>query len=138
MVRVILTDTELPADFAQLQLYYTGGSSTFNPQTGFGAKNSRQTEVGTLAESRTTAEGYHVFEIYTFPHIVEDELKLTLIPQDAQGQAIAPERVIEAIPVKLRCITECRGLLFTSGSTTSGSIHITINDQWGETLHHDF
>lgn len=138
MVRVILTDAQLPADFSQLQLYYTGGSSTLNPQTAFGAKNSRQTEVRTLVECTTTAEGYHVFEIYTFPHILEDELKLTLTPQDAQGQAIAPERVIEAVPVKLNCITECKGLLFTSGTNTSGTIHITLNDQWGETLHHDF
>lgn len=138
MVRVILTDAQLPADFTQLQLYYTGGSSTLNPQTGFGAKNSRQTEVRTLAESTTTAEGYHVFEIYTFPHIVDDELKLTLTPQNAQGLAIAPECVIEAVPVKLNCITECQGLLFSSGSDTDSSIHITLNDQWGETLHHDF
>lgn len=137
MVRVILTDTELPADFVQLQLYYTGGSSTLNAETGFGAKNSRQTEVRTLAESSTTPKGYHVFEIYTFPHSSEDELKLTLTPQNAQGQAIAPERVIESVPVKLNSITECQGTLFTSGST-SGSTHIIINDEWGETLHHDF
>lgn len=138
MVRVILTDAELPADFSQLQLYYTGGSSTFNPTTGFGAKNSRQTEVRTLAESTPDASGHHRFEIYTFPHILDDELKLTLTPQDSDGQAIAPERVIEAVPVKLNCITECKGQLFTSGTNTSGTIHITLHDQWGETLHHDF
>lgn len=131
MVRVILADTSLPEKFAQLQLYYTGGSSTFNPSTGYGSKNSRQTELRTVADARRDAQGQPVFEIYTFPHDSEGTLKLTLTAQDANGTAIATEKVLETVPVAVNYITEANGNLFpvTSSSTTS-AIAFSINDTW--------
>lgn len=137
MIRLIMTDTEMPEGFSQLQFYYTGGSSTFNPQTGYGSKNSRQTEIRTLAESTTDAEGNHIFEIFTFPHIAEDELKLTITPQKADGQAIGTPKTIESIPINVNVITELQGQIF-AGQSSQSVINITINDDWGGTQHIDF
>lgn len=139
MVRVILTDTELPSEFSQLQLYYTGGSSTFSPQAGFGSKNSRQTEIRQLADATHDSEGHPLFEIYTFPHIQESTLKLTLTPQDAQGNQIAPEYTIPEVPIRLNYITEARGSLFTGGiSSFTSTLAISIHDQWEGTTQIDF
>lgn len=137
MIRLIMTDTEMPEGFSQLQFYYTGGSSTFNPQTGYGSKNSRQTELRTLAESTVDADGHHIFEIFTFPHIAEDELKLTITPQKADGQAIGTPKTIESIPINVNVITELQGQIFT-GQSSQTVINITINDDWGSIQHIDF
>lgn len=133
MVRLIMTDSELPSDLAQLKFYYTGGSSTFNPQTGFGSKNSRQTEYRSLAGSTVDENGYHLFEIYTFPHIVSDELKLTITPMDADGTKIANERILDGIPIELNMITELKGAVLV-GTT----LNITIDDEWDGTMHYEF
>lgn len=134
MVRVVLTDKSLPENFSRLQLYYTGGSSTFNPSTGFGSKSSRQTELRDLADAPRDAEGHPRFEIYTFPHEAEDVLKLTLTPMDDKGTAIETEKVLNEVPVRINYITEAAGLLFpnTTSSNTS-SLAITINDAWSGT-----
>lgn len=134
MVRVIATDANPPAEFTQLKLYYTGGSSTFNPQTGYGSKDSRQTEIRQVAEAQKDNDGNTLYEIYTFPHTEEDVLKLTLTPQDAQGNGIAIETTLNEVPVRLNYITEARGRLFSINSTTfTTTLPLSINDQWGGT-----
>lgn len=139
MVRVILTDSELPTEFSQLQLYYTGGSSTFSPQAGIGSKNSRQTELRKLAEVRKDSEGHPIFEIYTFPHMQEGVIKLTLTPQNAQGSPIASESIISEVPIRVNYITEARGYLFSGGSSSFSTIlSICIQDQWEGTYSLDF
>ena len=62
MMRLTLTDEQIPSDVARLKFYYTGGSSTLNPRTGYGCVNSKQTEY------RATVLGgspVKVYEIYT-------------------------------------------------------------------------
>lgn len=133
MIRLIVNDTELPANFAQLKFYYTGGSSTFNPLSGLGSVNSRQTEIRLRADAVIDADGNHVFEVYTFPHVFEDEVKLTLTPQDSEGNAIHSDFVIDGIPVSPNYITECQGSIFRSNA-----FNITISDAWIDIKHYDF
>lgn len=136
MLRLIMTDTDLPENLSQFEFYYKGGSSTLNPQTGFGSKNSQQREVRSLAEAKTDAAGNRIFEMFTFPHNVDDELLLTITPMDASGNTVGVEHVIEGIPVHPNWITECQGPVFISAS--GSTLHITINDEWDETIHFDF
>lgn len=139
MVRVIATDANPPADFTQLKLYYTGGSSTFNPQTGYGSKDSRQTEIRQVAEAQKDNAGNTLYEIYTFPHTQEDIIKLTLTPQDASGNQMAVETTIAEVPVRLNYITEARGRLFAINSTSfTATLSLNINDQWGGTTSVEF
>lgn len=134
MMRLVMTDAQLPSAFSQLQFYYTGGSSTYSPLASCGSKNSRQTEVRLLSDADLDTDGHPVFEVFTFPHQPVDEVKLTLTPQDDQGKSIAPERVINAIPIRLNTVTEIRGPLFVP--TTTASFQITICDQWSDTIHY--
>lgn len=141
MVRVILTDTSLPDGFAQLQLYYTGGSSTFSPSTGYGSKNSRQTELRNVADASRDAEGRYVFEVYTFPHDEQGTLKLTLTPLDSKGSEVSASKVVEAVPVRINYITEAYGTLFSSGTSSSiveSSMAFNIDDVWSGTTSVEF
>lgn len=75
MFRLVLTDEEIPSSVSKLKFYYVGGSSTFNPSTGYGCVNSKQTEIRTIANGVTT------FSIFTLPHTEDDVLtKLTVTP----------------------------------------------------------
>lgn len=141
MVRVILTDTSFPDNFSQLQLYYTGGSSTFNPATGFGSKNSRQTEIRQYADAAKDADGHPVFDIYTFPHAADGALKITLTPLDSQAAEIASAKTLENVPVSINFITEARGTLFANGTspnTSAASLSFTLNDTWSGTKPFNF
>lgn len=142
MVRFVLTDTTMPEEFAQLKFYYTGGSSTFSPITGFGSKNSRQTEYRTLTEVKRDGEGRPMFEVYTFPHDKEGELKFTLTPQNSSGTDIAAEHAIDLVPIQLNAITEFKGSLFPQNSQTStiatSAFALSINDKWLTTTTYTF
>ena len=62
-----------PKTVAQVQFFYTGGSSTLNPSTALGAKQSRQTEVREVAPEAYANASY--YELYTIPHEEKDSLK---------------------------------------------------------------
>lgn len=131
MIRFVIPDSYLPEGFDRMKFYYTGGSSTLNPQTGFGSKNSQQTEYRTLADCTTDDQGRHLFEIYTFPHSATDVVKVTMTPQGEDGSTIGAEKEISNIPIKLNSITECQ-------LANQTGVIITINDQWGETIDYWF
>lgn len=140
MVRIIITDADIPDEFYQLKLYYTGGSSTFSPSAGFGSVQSRQTEIRLLSEASRTADGHLIFEVYTFPHEATDELRITLTPQDADAQPLlAQDILLPSVPIQLNHITECEGKIFEGNSLTgTTSLTITINDEWEGTSHITF
>lgn len=140
MVRFIITDTDIPDEFYQLKLYYTGGSSTFSPSAGFGSVQSRQTEIRLLSEASRTADGYLIFEVYTFPHEATDELRITLTPQDADAQPLlAQDILLPSVPIQLNHITECEGKIFEGNPLTgTTSLTITVSDEWEGTSHITF
>jgi len=114
MYRLVVTDA-LPSNLAQMKFYYTGGSSTFNPTTGYGCVNSRQTELRDVAESQIGTT-YNAFSIFTFPHQETDELKIKITALNAGGATII-ERTFDGITVKRNVITQQVCAFFSTGET---------------------
>ena len=124
MFRLILTD-DLPASVRKLKFYYTGGSSTFSALSGYGCVNSRQTV------NITVSDGQKVFEVYTFPHDEQGELKMTITALDAQDNAVG-ERVFESVPVARNYITRYTGSLLGGGTNApeSSGIRFSVDGDW--------
>ncbi len=122
------TEDNIPENVAQMKFYYTGGSSTFDAVSGYGCVNSKQTEYRTVTASMTGQPG--MFEIYTFPHAEEDELKIT-VSALGTGDNILQERIFENVPVELNTITNWKGSFYGS-SSDSGEITfvLTTDDEW--------
>ena len=130
MVRFVISDN-VPDEVTRMKFYYTGGSSTFNAITGYGSKDSRQTEYRDVDEAAHSGESY--YEIYTFPHEEEDLLKLTVTAQTDDDDEYL-ERVFENIPVKINQITKFTGKFFENAQKPGEfKTTMTINDDWTET-----
>lgn len=130
MVRFIITDDNIPAEVSQFKFYYTGGSSTLNPITGFGAKQSKQTEIRTLAEAPRDEDGHPIFEIYTFPHEDYDLLKITLTPQTSAGEDLTSyECVFTNVPVTINTVSEHSGSIFEADASAT-ALNISLNPHW--------
>ena len=126
MFRLMLTDEEIPTNLAKMWFYYTGGSSTFSPATGYGAKQSRQTET------RTVAEGVTTFEIYTMPHEENDVLNIIVRGLDANDDVIK-ERTFDNVPITRNQVTRYTGTFFGNGgkgNTSEGSLRMTADPEW--------
>lgn len=122
MLRLTLTGGSLRDDIASLKFYYTGGSSTLSPLTGFGCVNSRQTEARAY-----NADG--VYEIYTMPHEVDDVLtKVTVTAYDAGDNELG-ECVLENVPVHLNRVTNYTGDIFGGGGSLA--VPIQVDADWG-------
>ena len=126
MFRLVLTDESLPSTVAKLKFYYTGGSSTFSPEAGYGIVQSKQTEFRTVSEDG-------VYEIYTLPHTEEDVLtKLTVTALDDEDNAIK-ERVFENVPVIRNQVTRYTGSFFDNGGgaeTGRGDFRMIADPEW--------
>jgi hypothetical protein len=121
MLRLTLTDGSLRDDIASLKFYYTGGSSTLSPLTGYGCVNSRQTEVRPFDVNG-------VYEIYTMPHEKDDMLtKVIITAYDANDNNLG-ECVLENVPVHLNRVTNYTGDIFGSGGSVA--FPITVNPEW--------
>ena len=135
MMRLTLTDDQIPSDVARLKFYYTGGSSTLNPRTGYGCVNSKQTEYRSVIGD--DGQPVKVYEIYTAPHEQNDILKLTITSQDADNSVISEFSPMENIPVTRNKITTWEGSLFggsNGGSALSGGIGLTLDTAWEGTI----
>jgi len=120
----LIVDDSIPSDVVQMKFYYTGGSSTFNPVSGYGCINSRQTE-SRVVTSEMHGKGCQ-FEVFTFPHGEGDELKVTVTAQDASGNPVC-EKEFDTVPIKRNVITQYKGRFFTAGDNPSGGDNITFN-----------
>lgn len=116
----------IPSDVSQMQFYYTGGSSTLNAENGLGCVNSRQTEI---REVSSYSAG-QVFEVYTFPHEMQDVLNMTITALDASGNEYAVKSLPD-IPVEYQKVTNC-SMPFFSGSSGSQGASLTLygDDAW--------
>ena len=134
MVRLTINGT-IPDNVARFKFYYTGGSSTLNPSTGYGCVNSKQTEYrATVVDGSPVS----VYELYTSPHELNDVLKLVITAQDADNSTVN-EWTMENIPVTRNKITTWTGSLFSEGGggpSTDGNITITLDTTWGGTVNY--
>lgn len=127
MFRLIVTDAT-PSDVAQMQFYYTGGSSTLDATTGFGCVNSRQTEVRDVDDTAYT--GQSQYEVYTLPHATDDSLKIVVSALDSLGTTLY-ERTFTDVPVTVNKITQYTGEFFGASTEQGAStLTLTISDEW--------
>lgn len=125
MIRFVLDDNGADMDISSLKFYYTGGSSTLSPKTGYGCVNSKQTEYRAWNE-----EG--IYELYTMPHSKSDVItKMTITAYDA-GDNVVGGWVMENIPINVNRVTEYAGDLFGGGDggTWSMTGNIAVNTEW--------
>ncbi len=125
----------VPDNIKDMKFYYTGGSSTLNATTGFGCVNSRQTEYREVLSHETG----QVFEIYTFPHDIKDEINLTVTARD-KGENTLHEQEFSNIPIEVNKITKHSCTFFYGGGAgnngTNAQFVIKGNNSWnGEILY---
>ncbi len=150
LFRITLSDATIPANIQQLKFYYTGGSSTLNPTTGFGCVNSKQTEYRPTHDDNGLA--ISTYDLYTFPHEQSDLLKLTITALTSEGTPIS-EWTFTDIPITLNKITTWSGSLFDNtpddpndddgddeGGTAfqQGTALFSINSDWSGTTTYTF
>ena len=129
MVRFVISDN-VPEEVKSMKFYYTGGSSTLNAITGFGSKDSRQTEYRNIEAAAYSGESH--YDIYTFPHATEGLLKLTVTAQTDDDDEYL-ERVFENIPVKINQITKYTGKFFDNTQKPDEfKTTMSTNDEWEE------
>lgn len=136
MVRVNITD-DMPSAVRQMKFYYTGGSSTFSAETGFGCVNSKQTvkmDVTTAMQGKPTT-----WELYTLPHATTGALKLTISALDAADN-ILYEKELTDVPVTVNAITTYSGTLFGTApqEADSKTFRLTADGAWDEGSSHSF
>ncbi len=126
MYKVTLEEA-IPEDVATMMFYYTGGSSTLDATTGFGCKNSRQTEVREV----TAREAGQTFSVYTLPHEPKDTLKMTITALDSEGGTLK-ERTFEGIPIELNKVTTHSCSFFDSQTTEYGNCEFLVkgDNEW--------
>ena len=124
MIRFNITD-EFPENVTQMKFYYSGGSSTLNTLTGLGCVNSKQTEIFAVTPSDKR------FEMFTFPHTVNDTLSLKVSALDSLDNVLK-EQEFKEVPVTVNMITSYSGEFFTGGTSsyTMSQIAIAANGEW--------
>ena len=133
MLRLVIKD-EIPARAKKIKFYYTGGSSTFNPVTGFGCVNSKQTETLNITPNQ------QVYEVYTFPHDDGRKLQVTISVLDENDFTIASTTLTD-VSVTKNYITKVSGKLFKeiSGEGTGDiSIDLEFDPEWAGETEYEF
>lgn len=133
MVRLAVTGT-IPDEVARFKFYYTGGSSTLDPSTGYGCVQSKQTEYRPVVLDGSAVK---VFDLYTAPHELNDVLKLVITAQDSNNQTLN-EWTMEDIPVTRNKITTWEGALFDGGGGTPSDVGVTLtlDTEWDGTINY--
>ncbi len=128
MLRLVMTDEQIPATATHIKFDYTGGSANFNPTTLEGITRSTQSEVRTVVSPPE-------YEIFTFPYYSTDGLlKVTATALAADGSVVA-QQVFEGVEVTRNMITTYRGPFFSGGNITQEGVGFHVNDDWaGETV----
>ncbi len=124
MIRFDIAD-EIPEQATKMKFYYTGGSSTLNPIDGYGCVNSKQTEIFDIEA------GIKRFEMFTFPHAVNDTLSMTVSAIDVNENVIK-EKSFDEVPVTVNMITSYSGNFFEgeTSSYTMSQIAINAGGEW--------
>ena len=125
MVQFCLQDDDVPANFAQFKMEYSGGSANFNPTTLDGITKSSQSELRTATDTQ-------IYQAFTFPYLSAScVLKMTCTALDAAGGVIR-QREWQDVPVTRNRITTYRGHFFEDGdgNFTQSAFGFTVNGDW--------
>ena len=125
MIQFILTDNQVPNNFAYFLMEYTGGSANFNPTTLEGITKSSQSE-------KRIRNSLNIHQAYTFPYMSETcNLKITVSGLDSEGTVIR-KRVFDDVPVTRNRITSYKGKFFEDGDGefTQSDFGFVIHADW--------
>ena len=91
--------------------------------------NSRQTESFKLSED------VRDYTVYTFPHADSNTISMTITILDPDGKTLNTFKN-ESMKVACNHTTQANITLNgkSSGGSSSGGIHITFDDDWGEDI----
>ena len=114
MLRIILTDEQIPSSVNRIRIYYTGESGVFDATTGWGGSvNSKQYTMFDVT-GRTSPPS---LEVYTFLRDDIGSLNVVLTAYNDKDDIIA-EKELTNVPMKNRMVTEYSGSLFDGNSST--------------------
>ena len=133
MIQFVLTDNQVPNNFAYFLMEYTGGSANFNPTTLEGITKSSQSE-------RRIRNSMNTHQAYTFPYLATScTLKMTVSGLDAYGTVIR-KRVFENVPVTRNRITTYTGKFFEDGDGefTQSDFGFVVHTDWDGEDKYDF
>ena len=127
MLRVILTDEQMPSSVNRIRIYYTGESGVFDATTGWGGSvNSKQYTMFDVAGRSTPL----TLEVYTFLRDDIGSLNAVLTAYNDKDDVIA-EKELNNVPMKNRMVTEYSGSLFDgSSSTQEQAFSLLAETEW--------
>lgn len=131
MIQFVLTDNQVPNNFAYFLMEYTGGSANFNPTTLQGTTKNTQSE-------KRIRNSLMVHQAYTFPYMADScLLKISVSGLDEEGTVIR-KRTFENVPVTRNRITTYTGHFFEDGDGqfTQSDFGFVVHADWdGEDVH---
>lgn len=128
MFRLRISDVQIPQNVKQFEFYYTGGSNTLNCINGFGNVNSKQREYRDIPTK--SADGYYIFDVYTFPHADGKELKMKVDAIDASENSVEGIE-FPLVPVTKNKVTQYTGQFFNGiHADAPTGINLSIDDKW--------
>ena len=131
LCRFVITD-DIPAEVKKMRFYYTGGSGAFNAVTGLGCVASKQD-----VKFDVTPTGSKQFDLYTFLHDQSDNIALTVMALDANGNELYSRQF--DVPMQQNNITWLSGAFFNgSGSSSTTISGVTVNTDWAGETHLTF
>lgn len=126
MFRLVVND-KTPKQVAQMKFYYTGGSSTFNAETGYGSVDSRQTELRNVVNDAYDASSQ--YDVYTFPHSDGKKLKMKVSALDSEDGVVC-EREFDNVTVEKNKITQYSGFFYGESPGDGRSFTFSVDDEW--------
>lgn len=106
-----------PTAVTSMYFYYTGGSSTFDGETGIGSVNSKQ--AITIAVSSDAYTNESEYSLYTIPKDGSDALKLTVSPFKKNGDLYRAGTEFTNVKIQQNHITEYAGKFFSEDPNTN-------------------
>ena len=125
MIQFVLTDNQVPNNFAYFLMEYTGGSANFNPTTLQGITKSSQSE-------KRIRNSLMIHQAFTFPYMAEScMLKMTVSGLDSDGTVIR-KREFTDVPVTRNRITTYTGKFFEDGDGefTQSDFGFVVHADW--------
>ena len=126
MFRLKLTNP-VPSQVTKLRFDFNNGSNSLDLISGKGCvKMSKGDYVDMTADPGKTE-----FEVYTFPYLDKDKMKMTVTAYDKYNNNLA-ELALDNVPLTVNRISQYTGDLFKDGCKeyAQGGFPIQINDEW--------
>ena len=121
----LVVNDKTPENIHFLKFYYTGGSSTFDATSGYGCVNSKQTEWRAIVESAHSGESY--YEIYTFPHQNDGNLKIDVSAHESKELQSLYSMTFEDVNIKRNVVTQYSGIFYKEDPSGGRGVDIDFN-----------